>query len=35
MQRDGKNGAQHGLGQHGIRNVMSVGWNLTTPALYE
>jgi phosphoenolpyruvate carboxykinase (ATP) len=35
MQRDGKDGAQHGLGQHGIRNVMSVGWNLTTPALYE
>ena len=35
MQRDGKNGAQHGLDQHGIRNVMSVGWNLTTPALYE
>ncbi len=35
MQRDGKNGAQHGLNQHGIRNVMSVGWNLTTPALYE
>jgi phosphoenolpyruvate carboxykinase (ATP) len=35
MQRDGRNGAQHGLSQHGIRNVMSVGWNLTTPALYE
>ncbi len=35
MQRQGRNGVQYGLDQHGIKNLMSVGWNLTTPALYE
>ncbi|MCA1669759.1 MAG: phosphoenolpyruvate carboxykinase [Thermomicrobia bacterium] len=35
MQRQDRDGMQHGLNYHGIRNVMSVGWNLTTPALYE
>jgi phosphoenolpyruvate carboxykinase (ATP) len=35
MQRQGRDGVQHGLDHHGIKNLMSVGWNLTTPALYE
>lgn len=35
MQRQGRDGVQHGLDHHGIKNVMSVGWNLATPALYE
>jgi len=35
MQRQGRDGVQHGLDYHGIKNLMSVNWNLTTPALYE
>ena len=25
----------HGLGRHGFRNLKSVTWNLSAPALYE
>ncbi len=35
MQRQGKDGVQHGLDHHGIKNLLSVGRNLTAPALYE
>ena len=36
MERAGRDGtARTGLEHHGIRNAMSVSWNLTTPALYE
>jgi phosphoenolpyruvate carboxykinase (ATP) len=35
MQRQGRDGNHYGLEHHGITNTMSVGWNLSTPALYE
>ncbi len=35
MQRQGRDGTHYGLERHGITNTMSVGWNLSTPALYE
>jgi len=35
MQRQGRDSVQHGLDHHGIKNLMSVNWNLTTSALYE
>src|SRR5260370_442527 len=35
MQRQGRNSVPYGLEHHGIKNTLSVGWNLATPALYE
>ncbi|MFO8172867.1 MAG: phosphoenolpyruvate carboxykinase (ATP), partial [Longimicrobiales bacterium] len=35
MQEQGRAKSEHGLSAHGIRNVNSIWWNLSTPALYE
>ncbi len=35
MQNQGAIPERHSLGEHGIRNVRTVWWNLSTPALYE
>lgn len=35
MQEQGRAKSEHGLSAHGIRNVNTIWWNLSTPALYE
>ncbi len=35
MELQGLGQSRHGLEHHGLSNMMSVGWNLTTAALYE